>query len=518
VPHKKDLIVIILSWMVFVALSMAVLAGPWLFGAWEVWWFWPFTAVICLGAVFTGLRLVLDGAELRSGDGDQESGAGDRRSEVGDRRSEVRVAVVLLSVLPFAFYAIVRWMQADVFMSAERSVLLHLTGLAVAVQVIFGLERRQRKLLFMMVFVNLLLMGIYGIVNYKWWNASHVLWIESYAQYAGRASGSYFCPDHFAGAMELMLCMALAGLLARGVGGIEKLVCGAGIAVAIAGVIMSQSRGGMIAIPLILAAAAVWGVAQWPQEVRKNIRMIAASAALLMFIMLLQLGGKHIDRFASYGGYWGRAGRTKIENRKSEDGDRRSEVGGLKSEVGEVEVAGRFDVIVLQAEVVFDALKRTSRGRMYGGAIRAWKTAPWFGIAPGMHQNLWPQFAATTDGDRELRKWPTLINDYFHSYEVHSDWLQLLEEYGIIGFILFLLPLGMIVFLLFSGIKLEKGLWVKSNGADGDEMRYVYLLSALLALTAMGFHSLGDFNLQMPATVWVLATISALGISAASRR
>ena len=36
---------------------------------------------------------------------------------------------------------------------------------------------------------------------------------------------------------------------------------------------------------------------------------------------------------------------------------------------------------------------------------------------------------------------------------------------------------------------------------------------AMLGLVAMGFHSLGDFNLQMPGTTWLLAGIIGLGLA-----
>jgi len=35
-------------------------------------------------------------------------------------------------------------------------------------------------------------------------------------------------------------------------------------------------------------------------------------------------------------------------------------------------------------------------------------------------------------------------------------------------------------------------------------------VTGLLALIAMAFHSLGDFNLQMPATTWMLAALVSL--------
>ena len=481
----EGFVVVILSWIKFTVVGAVLLGGPWLFGAWEMWWFWGFTAVICLGAILTGLQLILG-----------------RRNEAPLLSRQA--VIVLLSMLPFVVYAIIRWSMADVFMSAERSVMLHLTAIIVGLEIIIGLNSRQRRLLFLMIFVNLLCLGIYGLVNHLVWKSTHVLWVPRYPQYAGRATGTYFCPDHFAGIMELLLCISLGGLFARRISGWIKIGCGIGVAVAVSGVVLSQSRGGMMTLVVIFAAAMVLGVAQWPKAVRWYLRLIAGSAALLMLIGMVMFGGSAVNRIATYGGGWGKAGREKLEVRSQK-------LEGGMQEVGEQAAAGRVEVMVLKAKVVLDALSRTSRGRMYGGAWRAWQSAPWFGIGPGMHQNLWPQFAATADGDREQGIWPTLTNDNFHSYEVHSDWLQLLEEYGAAGIALFIIPLGVICFFLVAGIRREEQIWRRGSEPD-DEMQFVYVLGGILAVAAMGFHSFGDFNLQMPATVWVLAAMLALGV------
>ena len=39
----------------------------------------------------------------------------------------------------------------------------------------------------------------------------------------------------------------------------------------------------------------------------------------------------------------------------------------------------------------------------------------------------------STDGDRSAYRWPTFPNNYYHSFEAYNDWVQLLEEYGLIG-------------------------------------------------------------------------------------
>jgi O-antigen ligase len=167
---------------------------------------------------------------------------------------------------------------------------------------------------------------------------------------------------------------------------------------------------------------------------------------------------------------------------------------------------------------LMDAIRRTSRGRQIGGAIRAWRDSPIFGIGPGMHKNLWPHYAPSPDGDRAAGRWPARPNYDFHSYEVHSDWVQLLEEYGVVGLLLFLLPVVKVAGTFLAALRLESRRrhandWRTVPGED-----HAALLAGLLACTAMVFHSLGDFNLQIPATAWLLAAIVSIPLADISSR
>ncbi|MBO7223942.1 MAG: O-antigen ligase family protein, partial [Kiritimatiellae bacterium] len=85
------------------------------------------------------------------------------------------------------------------------------------------------------------------------------------------------------------------------------------------------------------------------------------------------------------------------------------------------------------------------RGTYIGAALRAWESSPVLGIGPGQHSSRWGEFAATPDGTRDPYKAPRLRNDGYHLYEVHSDWTQLLEEYGIVGVVLFIIPMVTII-------------------------------------------------------------------------
>jgi len=446
----------VLRWVAFVCIGSAVSLGPWFFGAWEAWWFWPFVAVIWVAVAAMGLRMTVI-------------------SGLGNGRRAALIALV--SVVPFLVYAGIRTLSTEAVMDAQRSFLLHATAVAVAAVTAFCLNGRQRRILYWLIFANLLLLGLYGLVNHVGWGSRLVMWAPRYEQYAGRATGPYFCPDHFAGAMELMLCMAIGLLADKERGAVVKWVAGVVSIVAVSGVVISQSRGAGMTLVVILAAAMIWGVAQWPLAVRWNLRLIAVCGGLLLLMGGLHFGGAYVDRFVSYDGW---------------------RVGVGQGASG--------------AEPITESLLRTCRGRMYGGAVRAWKSAPLLGIGPGMHQNLWPHFAPTSDGDPDIGRWPTLVNDYMHSYEVHSDWLQLLEEYGVVGMVLFLVALFTVFGLLTASVS-SAARRRQADSSPSDRVEFAHAIGAVLAVAAMTFHSLGDFNLQMPATVWILAAMVAVPLA-----
>lgn len=450
------------------ALAVAVLVGPWFFGAWEMWWFWPFFCFIGVAALAGGLRLAIAGFK-----GNRVPGTPDT------------VWIVALAV-PFLLYAVIRSLaDGMVWMDAERMVLLHISGVLVAGLTVFTLGRGQQRGLFWGLFGSLSLMGLYGLVNHILFESRHVLWVPRYDQYAGRATGPYFCPDHFAGAMELLFCMCAALLLDRSRRGAIMRSCAAVASLlAVCGVLLSKSRGAGMTVVVIVGCILIWGFAQWPRPVRWYWRLITVSVALLAVIATMMAHPDYITRFKTYGG---------------------------------LHMAGQGEERTLVEDVVYK-LQRTSRGRMFGSAWRAWKTAPWLGIGPGMHQHLWPQFAATDDGDRDQGVWPTLTNHDFHSYEVHSDWLQLLQEFGIVGLLLFCLPLGALLWGLWMRMRHEQTHWQQADGMATGDGRYAWVLSGWLALAAMGFHSLGDFNLQMPGTVWMLALLVGVGLGEGESR
>jgi O-antigen ligase len=444
----------------FFFLCLPVLVGPWLFGAWEMWWFWPFTLSVFLSSLLFGLDLLLN---------KPPAVAPEPVDTECSPTAFTKGAAVALFYAVFLLYAGVRALQADVWMEAERSFLLHLTPFLIGLQVLYGFETGQRRRFLWLIVANLALLGLYGIVNHALTGSRFVLWEEGYRKYFehGRASGSYFCPDHFAGAMELALALGLGLALTRREDGLRR---GGGAAlclIALTGVILSKSRGGGLTVVVVLVAALIWGFMRWPARKRWWWRISAATSAAIVLVVFWNAGTGYAKRFSSY-----------------------------------FTIEGTQEKTIRQiGDLAFEKARATSRGRMIGGALRAWRDAPVFGIGPGMHQHLWPHYAASSDVDRESGIWPSLPNYNFHSYEVHSDWVQLLEEYGVVGLLLFLLPAATLFIIL-----------VRSTQYSAA------LLGGILAFLAMAFHSLGDFNLQMPATTWMFGAILALAASDVTQR
>ncbi len=449
------------SWASFCCMAAIVLLSPWCFAAWEMWFFWPFVALIFVSLLFFSLRLI---SSAWAG----ESAAGDGRLK----------AVLVLSWLVFLAYAFVRFVQADVFMDAEKSFLLLLTPFLLGVQIVFGFDRKKSEMLWMIVLVNLFVLGLYGVVNHIGWKSTHVLWRPGYSQYIAesRATGTYFCPDHFAGIMELAFSLALGILLARGTDKKYRLFALAVAAIALVGVVMSKSRGGGMTLIVIGAVVLAVGFMQWPVALRWYWRATVAGVAGLVLIAFCHYENSYMTRFKEHFGWSQLRGKPFSEM-----------TDGVKSR-----------------------LIASCRGQMYSAALRAWKTNPVFGIGPGMHQNLWPHYAPSPDGNRELAIWPTFPNNDFHSYEVHSDWIQLMEEYGVVGLILFFLPFLAVVYILSRGLTAGSAEGEKRDPLEAGSFHFAITLGAVFSCAAMAFHSLGDFNLQMPATVWLLTVIIAV--------
>jgi O-antigen ligase len=442
-----------LSRLIFGGLAVLLTASPWLFGAWEMWWFWVFTTGIFSVAALFSLRLVFCGT-------------------LGTRhlRSLRPYAPLGCAYLVFLGYAFIRALQADVRLDAERSFLLHLTAGLTAIPILMSFTVRQIRGMALLLMLNLMALGLYGIVNHFVSGNAFVMWMPGYPQYQQghlRATGSYYCPDHFAGILEIGLALGLAVCVTRDIPRRLKAVGLPLVLIALTGIVLSKSRGAGMTVAVLGAGFLAVGFGQYRPGLRWGLRGVVLAILVAGTVWVLGSDHPYAVRFRHY---------------------------------------------------PWHEIQHSDRGVMIGGALRAWRNAPVWGIGPGQHRHWWAHVAASGDGDRAAGRWPTRLNNSFHSFEVHSDWVQLMEEYGVVGLILFVILMGLGVKLLWDALRREAGDRSRRDWHFTGREDLWAPLAALGAVLAMGFHSLGDFNLQMPATVWTTAAIVALGLVLAHPR
>ena len=432
----------------FGLLALIAIGSTWLFGAWENWWFWPFVTLIFTACAGFAIRLTLS-------------------AQLGTARLNISSLIyTLLTVwLPFLLYALIRAIQTDVPMDAERSFLLQLTPFLLGLIAAAGLPESRQRWLAGILIVNLALIGIYGIANHILTGNANVLWVTGFPQYQEgyhRATGTYFCPDHFSGLMEIALAMGLALTMIKGSSVIRRVAGVALSGLALCGIILSRSRGGGIVAGLVIITALWLCTLSWDKRAQWWGRGGGLSVLTAGIILFTFFGGHYVQRFKEY---------------------------------------------------PWSQLEHSDRVQMSAAALRAWHSAPWFGVGPGMHQNLWPHFAASQDGDREKGIWPSHLNNSFHSFEAHDDWVQFLEEYGAIGLILFLTAVGATFWLIYRRWR-HWAHFLRQAAPAAAHTGYAWLLPGmLLAGVAMTLHSFGDFNLQIPGTTWLLGMLIGLTIA-----
>lgn len=136
------------------------------------------------------------------------------------------------------------------------------------------------------------------------------------------------------------------------------------------------------------------------------------------------------------------------------------------------------------------------RTQIWPTAFRQFQTAPVWGTGPGTYAIHGQQYRG------ELL--PT--DPRF----AHNDWLQFAAEYGVVG-------LGLL--LVFLGIQVGTGIRATSRRLERDaafrdglplDTRMALQMGALAGLAAAMVHSFFDFNLHLPANLWL--ALASLGI------
>jgi O-antigen ligase len=267
-------------------------------------------------------------------------------------------------------------------------------------------------------------------------SGSLIYWIHETT--SGYAFGPYANQNHYAGLMELLIPISVAGMLGRREGHPSRLFWGFATVVALASVLLTGSRGGLIAL---MAEIAILGTILLrctpPRRARARWAAVGLGVAASATLFLIIDPGQVSARLAT---------------------------------VAEIPT---------KPEVTLAERRLASRD-----AMRLFQDHPW-GVGLGSFAVAFPQYQS-------------LATDLLWNH-AHNDYVEALAETGVAGGFLIVLALVMFLPLAFGRLRerLEHEVgWIQVGAAIG--------CCGLLA------HSLGDFNLHVPANAAWFAVSAAL--------
>jgi O-antigen ligase len=265
------------------------------------------------------------------------------------------------------------------------------------------------------------------------------------SDYTWRASGFYVCPNHLAGLLEMMTLLALGQACWGNLRWGTRVIAGYCALMCLAGVAITGSRGGYLAIVfgfVVFAALSLWKV----QLARRSSFWLIFSGLLLGVGILLG--------------------------------------GGLL-------LMAQSDTLHARLGQIYDPTN--PRLLLWKAALMQYHLEPITGTGSGTYLFYGRQF-----------RFPIVQNDPMH---VHNDYLELLAEYGLVGailcgtFIVIHLVSGM------AGLRriVREQIAAAAPDAPVSSPDVALVIGAFSAIAALLLHSVVDFNMHIPANAWVVA-------------
>lgn len=154
---------------------------------------------------------------------------------------------VCWAILPFVGYAIWRWRTADVEFIARQEVIQAVLCALLFLIIINNLYGQESvRLLSLGLIFLATVVAMYGI--YQWLRHSETVWgLARPDAYYNRASGSFICPNHLAGFLEMILPLTLAMAVVGRLTPSWRICVAYASLVILVGLAATQSRGGWIA-------------------------------------------------------------------------------------------------------------------------------------------------------------------------------------------------------------------------------------------------------------------------------
>jgi O-antigen ligase len=161
------------------------------------------------------------------------------------------------AVVAFAGYGVMRYTQADIEYLARREMIRILVYAVLFLAIVNHLHHQESVRIVALVLLGLgVLVSLYAIYQFST-NSPYVWSYVKPAQYAHRGSGTYICPNHLAGFLEMLVPLGLASALLGRAHYSLRIFFGYAALVILAGIGVTLSRGSWLAtgLTLVLFAA-----------------------------------------------------------------------------------------------------------------------------------------------------------------------------------------------------------------------------------------------------------------------
>ena len=286
-----------------------------------------------------------------------------------------------------------------------------------------------------------------GISQFANGDSYMLFWFIRPDQYLGRASGLYICPDHLAGYLEVLCCLSASTAFWGRLRGWVRLLLGYCALMCLAGLLLTGSRGGLVSSSVGLFILAILSLARVRVQTPDS---FSRAVTLVLVIAVLGLVGLCFV------------------------------------------VLPNSDLIAARVTTALD-IRHDDRPLLWGAAVDEFKVAPVFGTGAATYLYYGRMFR-----DARIQHDPI---------RAHSDYLELLAEYGLVG------GVGMLLFLsvhLRRGWRTFRQLSLRPSSAELETKgsnAAAWNIGALSALTCFLVHSMVDFNLHIPANALLFAFI-----------
>src|SRR5713226_2186594 len=348
-------------------------------------------------------------------------------------------------VLGFAVYAVIRYFTAQ--LEYEGRVELFQVGLCTLVYFLTACNfyrQRDRTLLLAVLMALALAEAAYGLWQFAT-RSEYVLFWHRPAQYQHRAGGTFVCPNHLAGFLEIMLGMLLARLVTHKVSkgtvqtsALQKVLIAYIGLMTLVGIIITLSRAGWVATLVGLLVFLLWGDwrlrVMWPR--------ILAGIGGVGVLAIVAFNFAPVRNYVIY--------TLSVDQTDTPAGVRDVSMGG--------------------------------RTVMWGSTAKMIVDHPIFGTGPGS----WQWF--------HLKYRNPQIQT--HAEYAHNDLLNLASDYGLIGF-------GLVAAALICFFRHVALLTGRKNSSE----QRAFAIGAAIAVITILVHSWFDFNLHILANALLLVTL-----------